>query len=108
VTGGTAFSEAAADHADRWAETLSAHEEELLAPFIYALRYTVTMPGRLTSANTALIDEGIPVWKVDGFRLLAGDLTVEATSRRANPLGFILLGLIVLVSAVIFFHPRRY
>ena len=66
------------------------------------------MPGRLTSANTALIDEGIPVWKVDGFRLLAGDLTVEATSRRANPLGFIFLGLIVLVSAVIFFHPRRY
>ena len=36
------------------------------------------------------------------------DLTVEATSRRANPLGFIFLGLIVLVSAVIFFHPRRY
>ena len=108
VTGGTAFSEAAADHADRWAETLSAREEELLAPFIYALRYTVTMPGRLTSANTALIDEGIPVWKVDGFRLLAGDLTVEATSRRANPLGFIFLGLIVLVSAIIFFHPRRY
>ncbi|HIR62062.1 MAG TPA: hypothetical protein IAC94_00870 [Candidatus Coprenecus avistercoris] len=107
ATGGTAFSEAAADHADRWAETLSAREEELLAPFIYALRYTVTMPGRLTSANTALMDEGIPVWKVDGFRLLAGDLTIEATSSRANPLGFILLGLIVLVSAVVFFRLRR-
>lgn len=72
-----------------------------------ALRYTVTMPGRLTSANTALMDEGIPVWKVDGFRLLAGDLTIEATSSRANPLGFILLGLIVLVSAVVFFRLRR-
>ena len=53
------------------------------------------------------MDDGIPVWKVDGFRLLAGDLTVEATSRRANPLGFALLGLVVLASAVIFFRPRR-
>ena len=69
--------------------------------------YQVRMPGRLTSANTALMDEGIPVWKVDGFRLLAGDLTIEATSSRANPLGFILLGLIVLVSAVVFFRLRR-
>ena len=69
--------------------------------------YQVRMPGRLTSANTALMDEGIPVWKVDGFRLLAGDLTIEATSSRANPLGFILLGIVILTCAVIILRPRR-
>ena len=69
--------------------------------------YQVRMPGRLTSANTELMDDGTPVWKVNGFRLLAGDITIKATSRRANPLGFILLGLVVLASAVIFFRPRR-
>ena len=90
-----------------WAEEISDIEEQLTAPFFYAMLYQVRMPGRLTSANTDLMDDGIPVWKVDGFRLLAGDLTIEATSRRANPLGFALLGLVLLASAVIFFRPRR-
>ena len=101
------YAEAASVHAVTWAEEISDIEEQLTAPFFYAMLYQVRMPGRLTSANTDLMDDGIPVWKVDGFRLLAGDLTVEATSRRANPLGFILLGLVILASAVIFFRPRR-
>ena len=107
LSGDPAYSGAAAAHAGEWEKELSALEEKLTDPFCYAMLYQVRMPGRLTSANTALMDEGIPVWKVDGFRLLAGDLTIEATSSRANPLGFILLGLIVLVSAVVFFRLRR-
>ena len=79
----------------------------MTAPFFYAMMYQVRMPGRLTSANTDLMDDGFPVWKVDGYRLLAGDLTIEATSRQVRPLGFILLGLVILVSAAAFFRPRR-
>ena len=107
LSGNPVYAEAASVHAVTWAEEISDIEEQLTAPFFYAMLYQVRMPGRLTSANTDLMDDGIPVWKVDGFRLLAGDLTVEATSRRANPLGFILLGLVVLASAVISFRPRR-
>ena len=107
LSGDPAYSGAAAAHAGEWEKELSALEEKLTDPFCYAMLYQVRMPGRLTSANTVLMDEGIPVWKVDGFRLLAGDLTVEATSSRANPLGFILLGLIVIISAVVFFRLRR-
>ena len=107
LSGNPVYAEAASVHAVTWAEEISDIEEQLTAPFFYAMLYQVRMPGRLTSANTDLMDDGIPVWKVDGFRLLAGDLTVEATSRRANPLGFILLGLVILASAVIFFRPRR-
>ena len=107
LSGSPVYAEAASVHAVTWAEEISDIEEQLTAPFFYAMLYQVRMPGRLTSANTDLMDDGIPAWKVDGFRLLAGDLTVEATSRRANPLGFILLGLVILASAVIFFRPRR-
>ena len=42
-----------------------------------------------------------------GFPLLAGALPVEPPSRRANPIGFALLGLVILASAAIFFRPRR-
>ena len=102
------YVDAAAVRATAWEEELSALEEKLTAPFCYEMLYQVRMLGRLTSANTGLMDDGIPVWKVDGFRLLAGDLTVEATSRQVRPLGFILLGLVILVSAAAFFRPRRY
>ena len=107
LSGSPAYTDAAAIHAAAWEEEASALEEKLTAPFLYAMLYQVQMPGRLTSANTELMDEGIPVWKVDGFRLLAGDLTIKATSSRATPLGFILLGLIVIISAVVFFRLRR-
>ena len=107
LSGSPIYVDAAAVRATAWEEELSALEEKLTAPFCYEMLYQVRMPGRLTSANTELMDDGIPVWKVDGFRLLAGDLTIETTSRRANPLGFILLGLIVLASAILFFRPRR-
>ena len=107
LSGNSAYTDAAAIHAAAWEEEISALEEKLAAPFCYAMLYQVQMPGSLTSANTELMDEGTPVWKVDGFRLLAGDLTIEATSSRANPLGFILLGLIVIISTVVFFRLRR-
>ena len=107
LSGNPVYADAAAVRATAWEEELSALEEKLTVPFCYEMLYQVRMPGRLTSANTELMDDGTPVWKVNGFRLLAGDLSIEATSRRANPLGFALLGLVVLASAVIFFRPRR-
>lgn len=107
LSGSPAYADAAAVHAEAWREKISAMESSLTAPFFYAMMYQVRMPGRLTSANTDLMDDGFPVWKVDGYRLLAGDLTIEATSRQVRPLGFILLGLVILVSAAAFFRPRR-
>lgn len=107
LSGSPAYADAAAVHAEAWREKISAMESSLTAPFFYAMMYQVRMPGRLTSANTDLMDDGFPVWKVDGYRLLAGDLTIEASSRQVRPLGFILLGLVILVSAAAFFRPRR-
>ena len=108
LSGSPAYADAAAVHAEVWREKISAIESSLTAPFFYAMMYQVRMPGRLTSANTDLMDDGLPVWKVDGYRLLAGDLTIKATSRQIRPHGFILLGLVILVSAAALFRPRRY
>lgn len=88
--------------------TLDSVELNAVGPMTTVLLYKVRMPGRLTSANTGLSDNGIPVWKVDGYRLLAGDVVIEATSRRANPLGFIITGIIVLAGAFFILRPRRY
>lgn len=93
--------------APEWEQTMSALEEELTAPFCYALMYKVRMPGRVTSADTDLTDNGLPVWKVDGYRLLCGDLTIEATSRKANPAGFILCGAIILLCSAVLLRRRR-
>ena len=49
----------------------------------------------------------LPVWKVDGYRLLCGDLTIEATSRKANPAGFILCGAIILLCSAVLLRRRR-
>lgn len=108
LSGNPVYADAAAVHAEAWREKISAMESSLTDPFFYAMMYQVRMPGRLTSANTDLMDDGFPVWKVDGYRLLAGDLTIEATSRQVRPLGFILLGLVILISAAALFRPRRH
>lgn len=107
ISGNQAFLQTAMVQAPEWEQTMSAQEEELTAPFCYALMYKVRMPGRVTSADTDLTDNGLPVWKVDGYRLLCGDLTIEATSRKANPAGFILCGAIILLCSAVLLRRRR-
>ena len=76
LSGNPVYADAAAVRATAWEEELSALEEKLTVPFCYEMLYQVR------------------------------NLSIETTSRRANPLGFALLGLVVLASAVIFFRPR--
>lgn len=108
VTGNPAFVRAAATHRQQLTDTLSAIETAYMMPMTTAFVYKVHMPGRLTYANTDIKDQGVPVWKVDGYRLLAGDVVIEATSRRVNPLGFIIIGLVIIAGAAFILRPRRY
>lgn len=108
VTGNPAFVRAAATHRQQLTDTLSAIETAYMMPMTTAFVYKVHMPGRLTYANTNIKDQGVPVWKVDGYRLLAGDVVIEATSRRVNPLGFIIIGLVIIAGAAFILRPRRY
>lgn len=108
VTGNPAFVRAAVTHGQQLADTLDVIEATYIMPMTTALLYKVHMPGRLTYANTDIKDQGLPVWKVDGYRLLAGDVVIEATSRRVNPLGFIIIGLVIIAGAAFILRPRRY
>ena len=106
LTGNPAFSHAIEAHLDQWDNSLERTEESILMPMTLALMYKVEMPGRLVSANTDLKDNGVPVWKVDGLRLMASDVVIEATSRKANPLGFILTGIVIVLFLCLVFRPR--
>ena len=106
ISGNPAFSQAIETHLDQWNTDIEKTEESLLMPMTLVLMYKVEMPGRLISANTDLKDNDIPVWKVDGLRLLDSDVVIEATSRKANPLGFILTGFVALFFLRLVFRPR--
>ncbi len=77
-------------------------ENKYMYPFMFAYRYTVEMPGEVTYSNAFMSECGSPVWKIDGFRLLAGDLTVTAESREVNTWSFILLGAVLIAGILCF------
>lgn len=62
------------------------------------IRFELAMPGKLLSANTTLVENDMPVWKVDAYRLLSGDYTLKAESRKTNVWAFCITGLFLLVA----------
>lgn len=83
---------------DKWEKDLD--EELFYTPFMYVFRHIVEMPGHLSYTNTSIIENGHPVWKVDGFRLLGGDVTIVAESKQANPLGFVIIITMIFLSCI--------
>ena len=52
--------------------------------FYYAIQFELTMPGRLLTSNAKVLKDDVVIWKIDGFRLLAGDYVLTAESRIIN------------------------
>lgn len=52
--------------------------------FYHAMQFELTMPGRLLASNAKLQKGNTVIWKLDGFRLLAGDYILSAESRVIN------------------------
>ena len=74
-------------------ETIDAAYEEktkVLDYFSSSFIYSVSMPGEYFEGNAVDFIDGLPAWKVDAYRLLAGDLVLEATFRKANIWTFVL------------------
>ncbi len=99
IAGTTAYMDVYSKYRDIWQEQMYAAEEKFTAPFTYAYRYIVDMPGKITASNAYLYEDGAPVWKVDGFRLLAGDVVLTAESRKINVWTLVILG-VVLVGVI--------
>ena len=51
--------------------------------------YTVNLPGRYVAGNAVDSLGSSPTWKVDAYRLMAGDLMLIATSRQVNLWAFL-------------------
>lgn len=75
-------------------------QSRLLGLFEYALSFSVDMPGRLLTANTALRSENAPVWKIDAYRFLTQDYELYAKSRTTNGWTFAVTGLLLLIACI--------
>lgn len=70
----------------------------LMSYFGYSFVYSIDMPGRYYDGNALNFIGENPSWKVDAFRLLDGDLVLEAVYRKMNVWAFMLtFALIILV-----------
>lgn len=64
-------------------------ETEIIGCFETAFMYTVNLPGKYMAGNAVDSLSGSPTWKVDAYRLMAGDLKLIATSRQVNVWAFL-------------------
>ena len=64
-------------------------ETEIIGCFETAFMYTVDLPGKYVAGNTSVFLDGYPVWKVDAYRLMIGNLKLSATSRQVNVWAFL-------------------
>ncbi len=54
------------------------------------VQFELAMPGKLLAANTPFVGRDSAVWKVDGFRIMADDYLLTATSRSINYWAFVI------------------
>lgn len=82
----------------------SAYEKEIeiIECFETAFMYTVDLPGRYVAGNAVEFMDGSPTWKVDAYRLMAGDLKLRATSRQVNVWAFPVTFAVILLLLQVF------
>lgn len=71
---------------------------QIMELFGCQIKFELEMPGTLISVNTTLSEENKWVWKVDAYRLLAGNYTLQAESRVMNVWAFCVTGLLILLA----------
>ena len=89
---------------DNSAAIYSAYEKEIeiIECFETAFMYTVDLPGRYVAGNAVEFMDGSPTWKVDAYRLMAGDLKLSATSRQVNVWAFPVTFAVILLLLQVF------
>lgn len=80
---------------------------KIMELFGYQIKFELEMPGELISINTALNEGNRWIWKVDAYRLLAGNYTLQAESRTMNVWAFCVTGLLILLAGYGIFRRKR-
>lgn len=94
------FSDLYADKKQEMKNLFDKNTTKLLEIFETALRYDLSLPGNIVSANTNIRENGILSWKVDALRFAADDYILTAESRTVNIWAFAATGLLALLSIV--------
>jgi len=80
--------------------------EHLSTYFDVSFDYKLIMPGDIIESNGILSHDALN-WKIDTYRLLDGDYTIEASSKKANVWAFFTAAFIVMGAIVLFFIKRK-
>lgn len=88
LAGTSCFTELFSSAGNR-ADSLYSEKEEMLEYFGLNLLTEVRMPGKVVRTDAVTLKDGAPLWKIDCYRLLYGDLTLNAVSRKLNLWAFI-------------------
>lgn len=75
---------------------------ETLDCFESSYMFAIDMPGGYLDGNAENFIDDNPAWKVDAYRLMCGDLILEATSRKVNLWAFILTFAVIALLLQIF------
>lgn len=75
-------------------------KEDIIRYFSVSILSELKLPGKIIKTDAPVIKDGKPQWKIDSYRLLYGDLTLNAVSRKANIWAFI--ATFILVAAAVF------
>lgn len=80
--------------------------EHLLAYFDVSFNYELVMPGNIIESDGVLSQDTLN-WKIDAYRLLNGNYTIGAYSKKANLWAFIAAAFVVLGAIVLFFIKKK-
>jgi hypothetical protein len=80
--------------------------ERLSTYFNISFDYKLVMPGDIIESD-GILSHGALNWKIDAYRLLDRNYTIEASSKKANVWAFFTAAFIVVGSIVLFFIKRK-
>ena len=77
-------------------------EIEIIECFETAFMYTVELPGKYVAGNAVDFMDEYPMWKIDAYRLMVGDLKLCAISRQVNVWAFLVTFSVILLLLQVF------
>lgn len=78
------------------------NEIKIIECFETAFMYTVDLPGKYVAGNAVDLMDESPMWKIDAYRLMAGDLKLNATSRQVNVWAFLVTFAVIVLLLQVF------
>ena len=73
----------------------------------HTVSYKLVLPGKVIQSNNAVIHGDTLCWNLTGYRMIPGDYSIEAQSRKANVWAFILTGIVLVAVGGLVLKRKR-